>query len=174
MQNLILCLIIIFLFSFNLNAELAVKSKIQCLTGAMLTTSYSLLESNSGDFELHAIHHNGVKYAPIHSGTITSSDFNYLKKKSKVIINMGESFIVKFNKNECQFKPEHTICHTNRSITVGKESLSSFGFSLFKETLNNPYGEFSNWNFRTYMNSKKNPVVYHQTMDYQPNDCIFN
>ena len=57
------------------------------------TTSVSV-ETVEEKVYLRVLHHNGLKFAPIHSGVITLHDIPYLEKKGGLFARMGEHLIL--------------------------------------------------------------------------------
>lgn len=81
-------------------AEENVPVNFRCIT-SMPTTSF-LASTKGEEVRLTVIHHNGVKYMPIHKGIVVPADFPLLQKKAEVMQKLGERFEMVFEKKHCR------------------------------------------------------------------------
>ena len=72
----------------------------RCIT-SMPTTSY-LASTKGEEVRLTVIHHNGVKYMPIHRGIVVPADFPLLQNKAEVMQKLGDRFEMVFEKKNCR------------------------------------------------------------------------
>lgn len=137
------------------------------------TTSF-VLKTEGTEAVLKIIHHNGVKYMPIHEGIITPSDLNYLKQKSEVLTKMGDQTEFRFPLDRCKKYGEGIMsCSGGERKTVGgveMEALSintakiqhqtyDYNFTMYQVTLAVKITDF-------------NPVQ-DVTMKYDHSECRF-
>lgn len=96
----------------------------QCYTEP-LTTSF-VAEDLGEEYQLTVLHHNGVKYMPIHSGIITPSDLTYLKAQGEVLTKLGDRFTLKFKKENCKNYGEWRFsCFTRETTKIGSLEVQS-------------------------------------------------
>ncbi|MCO4795540.1 MAG: hypothetical protein KC493_17605 [Bacteriovoracaceae bacterium] len=136
------------------------------------TTSISV-ETIQKNVILRILHHNGLKFAPIHSGVITLHDIPYLEKKGGLFAQMGEHIVLEFDLNRCKkHQTGNYSCYNSNSNTIGALDVSSFGFQTYKTT-SELYGmSLENFSFR--FNVTVGNRGMNSTMEYfLPNDCIF-
>ena len=162
----------IIILGLLLLSSVAFGETISCVTGAFPTTSMTLEDHSNGGYVLSVLHHNGVKFAPIHEGIVTTHDIDFLKRKSKIVLGLGESYQLHFLKDECSRPGERILCHSNRKVKVKDVELLSFGVSFYRERLSSPYGEFLSWKARSHVRTNGDPIVHQFLMEYQETDCI--
>lgn len=96
----------------------------QCYTEP-LTTSF-VAEDLGEEYQLTVLHHNGVKYMPIHSGIITPNDLAYLKAQGEVLTKLGDRFSLKFKKKNCKTYGEWRFsCFTREQVKIGNLEVQS-------------------------------------------------
>ena len=96
----------------------------QCYTEPLTTTFVA--EDLGEDYQLTVLHHNGVKYMPIHSGIITPNDLPYLKSQGEVLTKLGDRFTLKFKKENCKTYGEWRFsCFTREVSKIGNLEVQS-------------------------------------------------
>jgi hypothetical protein len=135
------------------------------------TTSISV-ENLEGRVTLRMIHHNGLKFAPIHSGVITLNDIPFIEKKGSLFSKMGEHLVLEFDLARCKKHQEGNYsCYNSNPATIGELEVKSFGFQTYKST-SELYGmRFESLLFR--LNVTVGNRSLSSTIEYSlPSDCI--
>jgi hypothetical protein len=105
-----------------------------CMTNPATTSVHARVVGDK--IQLNIFHYHGVRWSPIHTGTITAEDFPYLRKKGEDIHAMGEYVEVDFPKEECRqgSHPWEFTCHSNSPRTIGGIEVKSYGFMTYRRT----------------------------------------
>lgn len=143
-----------------------------CMTNPP-TTSYQMLAVEDG-FELHVFHHNGTKYMPIHSGTITPNDFELLKKRADYLQQMGSSAKIFFKTSECKNEGPVWKCFSKRSLKLRDLQAEGVSFHMVpRQTSTNNYTFHSMDTFLSFR-QKEGHIQYDITSSYSfdKRDCI--
>ncbi len=172
MKKMIFLLMTIFTISINISVN-AKEVGVTCWTKSFPTTSVNLFKNSNNKFQLNVTHHNGVKFAPIHKGVITSHDLKHLKKKSEVFTSLGDRYSVQFEFNNCEQKDGYLSCYTRDQDNLNNKGLRNYSFRLYRETvLSNGY-EFNHWSAHFDVMINGDNLVYNSVMQYQQDDCHF-
>lgn len=136
------------------------------------TTSVSV-ETFDEKVVLRMLHHNGLQFAPIHSGVITLNDLPFIEKKGGLFMKMGSYITLEFELTRCKKHQEGNYsCYNSNPILIGDLSVKSFGFQTYKST-----SELYGMKFETLL-FRLNVTVANRnlssTMEYNlPSDCLF-
>lgn len=93
------------------------------------TTSYQLMETEQG-YELTVLHHNGTKYLPLHSGTITPNDLPKLIQRAEELQKMGRLSKILFKKEECSVKEGIWNCFGQSPAKLGELETQKVSFQM--------------------------------------------
>lgn len=85
------------LFSSSLFAD---ELNMGCVTEIPTTTMIAQTKDGVVNFQL--IHHNGVKYMPIHSGVITPNDLGTLSDRASILADLGDNLEFTMPASACQ------------------------------------------------------------------------
>jgi hypothetical protein len=119
-------LTILGLFTFLISSAGAMPD-FQCITG--VPTTSAVVQKDGAKVWLEFIHHNGVKFAPIHAGIITANDLPFISEKGQLLAKMGNSIRVPFELLNCKVHEEGNYhCFNNTPLTIGALDVSSYGF----------------------------------------------
>lgn len=165
-------LVLTLTYSSTLNAK--VIKDLKCFTPDHLTTSFSLHKVKSGDFELTLNHHNGVEFAPIHKGIITSYDIKHLVNKSEVFKGLGANYKIIFKSGECNFRENYLSCSSNKKMKVNDLNVKSFSFSLVKESVETVFSKYDSWLAHIDVARKGDNFVYNSVTRYALGHCFFS
>ncbi len=93
----------------------------RCVTS---TPTTSFIAKTTGDeVRLTVIHHNGVKYMPIHQGIVVPADFPLLQKKAEVMQKLGDRIELVFEKKHCKKYGDKLFgCGLGKVIANGETS----------------------------------------------------
>lgn len=93
----------------------------RCVTSSP-TTSF-IAETKGEEVRLIVLHHNGVKYMPIHQGIIVPADLPLLAQKAEVMQKLGDRFEMVFEKKGCKTYGKNLFsCGNGRVIASGSPS----------------------------------------------------
>ncbi|MFA6238608.1 MAG: hypothetical protein WC635_14840 [Bacteriovorax sp.] len=90
-------LLLAFLFSTNL---FATDLNLGCVTE--IPTTSLIAQTKDGVVEFNLIHHNGVKYMPIHNGVITPYDLETLSTRADILADLGDNLVFTMPASACQ------------------------------------------------------------------------
>lgn len=149
------------------------SSYLECFTKPAPTTSFFLYPNAGSDqFDLTVIHHNGLKYAPIHRGIVTLNDLNSILQKGETLALTGEQFHLSFERENCRvISDQEIVCHHSKPTQIGE--LDVRGYTLHTYTQQSQLlGQSLKENIVTLSLGVKN-TSYDIVMNYSSSDCLF-
>ena len=100
----------------------------------MPTTSFLLNEKN-GKMVLTMIHHNGVKFMPIHYGVIVPNDLPYLREKTSILTQMSDRVEFEFPKENCRKVEDEVLsCSSGSTLKFGGYEMEALRIATSKVT----------------------------------------
>jgi hypothetical protein len=138
-----------------------------------LPTTSIIVETFDDKVIFRMIHHNGLKFAPIHSGVITQSDIPFIEKKGALFSKMGEQVVLEFDLERCKKHQEGNYsCYNSNPTTIGELAVKSYGLQTYQST-SELYGmSFKNLSFRFNVTVGNRSLSSNMEYDL-PNDCLF-
>lgn len=115
-------------FSKGVAAE---QLRMTCMTSEP-TTTYLIYEREE-DYKIVIFHHHGVKFMPIHTGTITPNDIGFLKNRAEKLQKMGYRAEVFFKKSECKNDGVLWTCYKRDTVMVGDLKADGVSFMMHKK-----------------------------------------
>lgn len=149
------------------------SDRFQCVTEFPTTSFFFMPAGDEKTHNLRVIHHNGLKYAPIHSGIITLNDLPNLLTKGELLAQAGTSFEIPFDSENCRYIEENEmVCYQRNEATVGE--LDVRAYSLHSYIRKSRLFEQSYTQHVVSLSFSVGNRSYDITMDYTPNDCQFS
>jgi hypothetical protein len=148
----------------------AIALNLTCSTE--LPTTSIFVKSFDDRVILRILHHNGLNFAPIHSGVITLNDIPFIEKKGSLFTKMGEHIVLEFELSRCKKHQEGNYsCYNSTPTTINELEVKSFGFQTYKST-SELYGmSFENLIFRLNLTVGNRSLS--SSIEYSlPGDCI--
>ncbi len=107
-----------------------VDFQFQCFTNPLST---SMVATSLEDKILfRVIHHNGVKYTPIHFGAVTPQDLKKLEFKANLLAKLGDQFEVSFPKKKCSvFSHQGYECFSEGPGKIGGLDVDGYSFQTY-------------------------------------------
>lgn len=161
-----------FFSSITLAAELPVQ--LRCIT-PLPTTSF-IVDTQNDKVRMSLVHHNGSKYMPIFTGTITPSDFPYLQDKAALLTRIPENITVEWNRSDCKTGEAGIFeCTRGGDLQLGDLKVSSPAFLTSRSTRRTVGMTVER------VSVKFSFIVYNGSfgyfhdiqMDYNLDDCVF-
>lgn len=150
-------------------AQAIPETRFVCAT-VPLTTTYALLET-AGHYELRILHHNGLQFAPLHRGTVTTHDLDVLMKKSEILKEIGERASIPFLKSECRFQETSLNCFMRRDVKVGSLTLKNPSFRVSPRRIVTDLVDYPTHDVELFFRLGSEGVSF--PMEYSPRDCVF-
>lgn len=142
-----------------------------CVTGGFPTTSF-ILETKDEKTDLRVYNHNGAKYAPVYSGTVTPSDIDYIKKSGEFFTRIGDAFVIHFEKDECTISEDKYFrCSLKNPQEISGLKIKSVYLSTSESVDKIPDFEFTRTNVRLSLIEENPQTEYKLEMSYYDNDC---
>lgn len=120
----------------------------KCMTGFPTTTFKA--ETQGDQVVVEVVHHNGVKYMPVHRGIVVPGDFAYLEAKAKMLTKMGPKTVFRFPRERCKVYGKGQLScpgsdtqvfdgtkmtASDLSMSTGTDRTMGFSFDRFTVTL---------------------------------------
>jgi len=158
---------------FFIQSTSANVADFQCVT-AIPTTSI-IMKDTDGKKWLEIIHHNGIQFAPIHSGTITLNDFDFIQRKGQLLAKMGEMIRVSFEPESCKYhEAGNYSCYKNIKTTIGSLAVNGYGIQTYSSE-SFLYGtSFREFHFKFYVNTSGRNIDMQMNYDLNSRDCSFD
>lgn len=154
-------------FSF-LTSFAAQASGWQCFT-TPTTSSISGLESKDS-LDIAIIHHNGVRYMPIHSGVITPNDIDYLKSRGEVLKKLGDEIHLSFPLSNCKSYGDWKMsCYSRTPTKIGELKIDSA--SLISSTSTRELLGYQFHQIEMNLSVRVGRFNYDIPLEYQASDC---
>ncbi len=147
----------------------------QCVTNVP-TTSVWVTKKSDTDVIIDIIHHNGLKFAPIHSGVITLNDLDYIKEKGEAFAKMGGAFRLKFDLEKCKKHQENNFsCYRSKEMRIEDLDVRGYGFQTH-EKVSSLFGSvFREFNFSFYVNTANGRNIrWDMVYDLGSGDCVIS
>lgn len=142
--------------------------RVSCVT-EFPTTTYQILEDEE-QFHLVVLHHNGTKYLPLFSGTITPNDIPMLQERAEQMQKMGTYNKIPFKKEECKNKGLYWRCAAERKIQLGELEVDRVIFWMSKMEVK--YDDEFEWSStETLLSLKMGSKHLDMRYSYFGNDC---
>lgn len=144
---------------------------VSCSTSPLSTSFYfEVVDANKA--KLYISHHNGLEYAPLHSGLITAAGLSRLQKRYDQVKLMGTPVVVEFDLSACRFEDNKDMaCFHKDPAKIGDLDVKDYYFSLHQETNLSRYGEFGLYSLR--FDYRINSVGSSLPMIYYGDACRF-
>jgi hypothetical protein len=158
-------------FIFDASATI---SDFHCVT-AMPSTSVIMKGEEDGRKWLNVIHHNGTKLAPIHNGTVTLNDLEYILKRGLLMTKMGENIRVSFEPESCKYhEAGNYSCWKNNNTTIGSLPVNGYGIQTYSSE-SFLYGvSFREFHFKFYVNAEGQNLDMQMDYDLGSHECTFD
>jgi hypothetical protein len=149
---------------------------IYCQTDFPTTTHWFHYDQNIDRFLLHVIHHNGVKWMPVHRGTITVNDLQTIEDRAVELFNLGAMYTVQFHPERCKLIDSGELaCHSNEHQVIGELPVLGYSFHNYQSKTRLYRLEFLSHIMSTSVTLPRpyGAEVLSQSMDYDPMYCHF-
>jgi hypothetical protein len=148
------------------------QARINCMTQYPTTTMFFYPNEDVGGFSLRVIHHNGIKWMPIHKGTITLNDLYTLNIRGNQLALLGSAYTLDFKKENCRLiESGELTCFSRTPVQIGEQTVESYSFHNY-DVKTRLYQQ----DFVTHVMSlgiRVGNQILNQSMDYNPMDCQF-
>lgn len=148
----------------------AAKIRMLCIT-EFPTTSYQITEE-AEEFVLLTYHHNGTKYLPLYSGTITPNDLPMLAQRAEQLQKMGSVSYISFKKSECSNKGIYWKCSRKSPVKVGQLDVERVFFMMGK--MEKKYEDYEWETVETYLSLKVDGKDLPINYSFMRADCSGN
>ena len=148
--------------------------QLRCMTG-MPTTSF-VVYTQDDSVKMNLIHHNGPRYMPIFTGTVTPSDFDYLQDKAALLTQIPENITVEWKRSDCKVGDAGIYeCTRGGILQLGSLKISSPAFYTSRTTRRSLSAtvEEMNVKFSFIVYSGSFGYIHDIKMNYNLNDCLF-
>lgn len=163
--------LVTFLLSPSALAAENVPVNFRCIT-SMPTTSF-LAATSGEEVRLTVIHHNGVKYMPIHRGIVVPADFPLLQKKAEVMQKLGDRFEMVFEKkNSRHYGAKLYGCSQGKVIADG--ATSATGADLLTRTSTERVFDLEFAKSQVSAGFRVDGTYYEIENDFYGEDCKFD
>ena len=162
-----------------LKVALPAPGSVSCMTPIATTSVF--FEKVEAGHTLLIHHHNGEKWGPVHKGVITTNDLQTIEDKALQIIQMGDSYVVKYAPEECRtVGAQEFVCYHRYSNPNGEwiGSLKVLGHSFhFTSEKKQSFGQvYESYEARFSVTTNQDlpyTTSYDIPMDYAPEHCLF-
>lgn len=148
------------------------QARVNCMTQYPTTSMFFYPNPEIEGYSLRVIHHNGVKWMPIHKGIITLNDLQYLNVKGNQLARLGREYTLHFKKENCRLiEAGELACYGREPVQIGEERVETYSFHNYNEK-----SRLYQQDFVTHVMSlgiRIGNQGLSQTMDYAPTDCQF-
>jgi len=122
--------------------------------------------------EFKVVHVFGAGNAPIHNGVITMNDLPYLKAKGEVIQKLGDQFVVKFKKSNCQkFGDGLFSCAFSEEVEINGTKIE--GYSFATREMNSKVYDYNFKSRQVVFSFLYESMSYDMPMDFSETECQF-
>jgi len=105
------------------------QSRINCMTSPATTTMFFYPNEAVGGYSLRVIHHNGVKWMPIHKGTITINDLQTIDERGNQLVRLGAEYFFHFKREDCRLiEPGELVCYGRTPVQIGEQRVETYSF----------------------------------------------
>lgn len=144
----------------------------KCMTGFPTTTFTVRTEGN--EVVVETLHHNGVKYMPIHRGIVVPSDIPYLEAKTKVLGKMGARNEFRFPLDKCKIYGKGLMsCAQGNSQVFDGTRMTATYFNTSTSTDRTMEFSFDKTTVTLSVNIEGFVPVQEISMDYWDGECDF-
>lgn len=135
------------------------------------TTSF-IARTTGEEVRLTIIHHNGVKYMPIHQGIVVPADFPLLQKKAEVMQKLGDRVEMVFEKKNCK-KYGDTLFSCGQGKVIANGQTSAERASLLTKTATEKLYDIEFQKNQISAGFSVDGSYYSIDNDFYFNDCSF-
>lgn len=169
-------LITFFILFFSVQSLAQLKNKdirFECKTEMPTTTFVGFTKGN--ELILTTIHHNGVKFMPIHEGIVVPSDLNYLKEKSSILTQMSDRNEFRFPIEKCRIDGSQQLTCTGGN-TQNFANYEMRGLLLYTSKIReSAFGQnFDQLRVTLSVQILNYAPAQDISMRYQPQECYMN
>ncbi|MNK06314.1 hypothetical protein D3C87_242090 [compost metagenome] len=137
-------LILISALFLSLNAKAASgMMDLVCMTEVPTTTF--LIQEVGSKVVVELFHHNGVKYAPIFDGVITSNDIGTISSYGQLLNDLGEHQRFEFPRDKCKKEEDMMLsCMGDTPIqNINGHKVEAWAFSTLQQMEKSTYGKYN-------------------------------
>lgn len=140
-----------------------------CVTSSYPTTSF-IIQTKGDRVQARVIHHNGLKYMPIHSGIVTPNDIKMLAGASADLAKLGTDYVMTWNASNCKVEGEKRFsCFDGDDTNIAGAKVSPWAIYTSRSVHDTIAGRYENVTMS--LSLKIDGVDRSFAMDYDLSEC---
>ena len=155
------------LISVSAHAEIA-PFRLICMT-EFPTTSIAV-QTEGDEVIARVIHHNGMKYMPLHSGIMTPNDLTHFADKAKVFAKLGDHYEFRWGRSKCERQDQDLFsCELGKDTEINGTKVNPFSIYSRRLTTESQIGKYEKLELSFIITIEDSTQNF--SMSYYKNEC---
>lgn len=162
--------IILFLLFLSASAFAEITPfRMICMTE--FPTTSIVAETEGHELIVRVVHHNGMKFMPLHTGIMTPNDLNHFAQKASLFAKLGDHYEFRWGTSKCTRQDQDLFtCDLGKETVINGTKVYPFSVFTKRVTIESQVGKYENLEIGFMIDIEKSSQSF--SMRYDKSECF--